>query len=237
MDAAALSALWLAVAGPVARDARVPPPTPPAAVLAEVARGKVGRVALPEKGVAAWGILPASRELLWLSLTDDHLDDDVAELTEVILHGHWAAPKTMYQRIDLPWPFADRHYVLVSENNTKLAGSGVWERAWQVDNTELAGARTKTDSAAFDASEALPMNRGAWLLVPIDADHTLGVYQAWTDLGGAIPAEAAQTWARASLDDLYASLMKHTVAVAARYGAGCAPQPAPDGVAIACLER
>lgn len=231
MDAAALASVWLGVAAPIAQDAKVPPPAPAPAVLAEVARGKVGRVSLPGKGLAAYGVLPISRALAWLTLTDDHLDDDVAELTEVLLDGRWTTPKVIYQRIDLPWPFADRHYVLVSENNPALAAAGVWERAWHVDNTRLPGARPLTDAAAFDAATPLPDNRGSWLLVPIDPGHTLAVYQAWTDLGGAIPADAAQGWARASVDDLYASLLKHSAAVAARCAAGCAAT-GPDGSAL-----
>lgn len=236
MEAAALAALWATVAGPIQAHAKLPPPTPSAAVLAEVSRGKVGRMKLPEAGVAAFGVLPASRELLWLSLTDDHLQDDVAELEERVLRGHWASPKTMYERIDLPWPFADRHWILVSENNGALAkASGVWERAWHVDNSELAAARAHTDPATFDAAQALPLSRGDWLLVTIDAGTTLAVYQSWTDLGGAIPAEAAASWARASLDDLYSSLLTHSTSVKRRYGPGCEPQPGPDGAPIPCF--
>ena len=231
MDAAALASLWLGVAAPIARDAKVPPPAPTPAVLAEVARGKVGRVSLPGKGLAAYGVLPLSRALAWLTLTDDHLDDDVDALTEVLLAGRWTTPKVIYQRIDLPWPFADRHYVLVAENNAALAAAGVWERAWHVDNSWLAPARARTDAAAFDAAATLPENRGNWLLVPVDETHTLAISQAWTDLGGAIPADAAQGWARASVDDLYASLVKHSVAVAERCAVECAAT-GPDGSAL-----
>lgn len=184
----------------------------------------------------AWGVLPLSRELAWLTLTDDHLSDEVAALTELPLHGRWASPKVLYQRIDLPWPFADRHWVLALENNAALAAAtGAWERSWRVDNREIASAREKTDSAAFDAAETLTVNRGAWLLVPIDSSTTMGVYQAWTQLEGNIPAGAAETWARASIDDLYAGLAEHAITVRARYGPGCSPQPGADGTTIACF--
>lgn len=236
MTAAALAALWAAVQPGVAVSARVPPPEPAPAVWEEVSRGKVSRSGLEGGGVVAWGVLPLPRELAWLTLTDDHLSDAVAALTELPLHGRWASPKMLYQRIDLPWPFVDRQWVLALENNAALAAAtGAWERSWRVDNRELAAARAKTDIAAFDAAETLTVNRGAWLLVPVDEGNTLGVYQAWTQLEGNIPAAATESWARSSIDDLYAGLAKHATAVRARYGPGCSPQPGADGATIPCF--
>ena len=233
MDAVGLAALWTALAGPLS-SARVPPPTLRANAFAELAAGRIVRNKLPGDGLAAFGVLPVSQALLWLTVTDDHLSDDVAELTEVRLHGAWSSPKTLYQRIDLPWPFADRHYVLRSENNAALAAHGVWERAWHVDNTEIQAARALTDAALFDAAETLSVNRGDWLLVPVDAEHTLTVYQSWTDLGGAILPEATEAWSRATVEGLFRSVEKHSVDVEKRYGPGCAVQGGPDGVPIPC---
>lgn len=236
MDAASLSALWLALAPGLSAKAHVPPPTPTPAVLAEAAKGKVGRLSLPGKGVAAYGVIAMPMAEVWLSLTDDHLSDDVAGLTEVALHGHGASPKVLYQRIDLPWPFEDRQWVLRLENNAALAAHcGAWERSWELDNSELSASRERTDPAAFDAALALPTNRGSWILYPVDATHTFSIYQAWTDLGGNIPAEAAEAYTRSSLDDFYAGLVKHIAKVKARYGPGCKPEPGADGAPIPCF--
>lgn len=237
MEAAGLLALWASVEGSVGRLAVVPPAAPSAAVAREVDAGGIGRAVAPAGGVAAWGVLPVNQPLLWLTLTDDRLSENVNALTERALEGSWASPKLLYQRIDLPWPFADRHWVLRLANNTRLAqAAGVWERSWTVDSAALARGRTDADAAVFDASTELTVNRGAWLLVPVDEGHTLAVYQAWTDLGGNIPAEAADTWARSSLSGLYAGLRKHAAVVRSRYGAGCRPQPGADGAPIACLD-
>lgn len=236
MDGAALAVVWASVSGGVGAHSVLPPAPPSSAVLAEAAAGKVGRVALDEAGVAAWGVLPVSQPLLWLTLTDDHLSDSVDALAETALEGRWSSPKLLYQRIDLPWPFADRHWVLRLANNTPLArASGVWERSWSVDEGSLSGARARTDAELFDSSTAVAVNRGAWLLVPVDGAHTLAVYQAWTDLGGNIPAEAAESWARSSLTGLYAGLTKHSRVVRARYGSGCEGQLGGDGVQIPCF--
>ncbi len=193
-------------------------------------------MALPGKGVGAWGVLPVPRELAWLAMTDDHLADDVESLTEVRIRGAWTQPKLIYQRLDLPWPFADRHWVLDVANTTVLAQrSGVWERAWTQDGHALAGVRERTDAPLFDAAETLPHNRGNWLLVPIDAESTLAIYQVWTDLGGSIPPAAVEAWVRASLNELYADLALHAAAVRARYGLGCDAQLGADGSTIACF--
>jgi hypothetical protein len=236
VDAASLAALWAGLEAGVRRHAAFPPPPPTSSVLAAAAGGHVGRAALPGGGVVAWGVLPVPKTLVWLTLTDDHLADDVDALTEVALEGRWAQPKLLYQRIDLPWPFADRHWVLRLRNNGALAAeTGAWERSWSVEPDALPGARARTDAARFDASEALTVNHGAWLLVSLDETHTLGIYQAATELGGNIPAEAADTWARSSLTGLYAGLETHARVVSARYGPGCSPQPGADGVPIPCF--
>lgn len=237
MDAAALAALWATVAAPVGDLARFPPPTPPAAVFSEAAAGRVGRMSLAGQGVAAWGLLPVPRDLAWLAMTDDRLADAVASLTEVRLRGAWTEPKLIYQRLDLPWPFADRHWVLDVANTMELARrSGVWERAWMQDGGALAAVRDRTDAVLFDAAETLPHNRGNWLLLPVDSRHTLAVYQVWTDLGGSIPPAAVEAWVRASLTDLYADLTVHAAAVAARYRQGCATQRGADGQTIPCFQ-
>jgi hypothetical protein len=236
VDAASLAALWAGVSAGVQATAVVPPPAPTATLFGQVASGKIGQARLAGAGVAAWGILPVGRDLLWLTLTDDRLSEDVNALTELALEGSWSSPKLLYQRIDLPWPFADRHWVLRLANNRSLAElTGAWERSWSVDEASLGSARSRTDTAQFDAATALEVNRGGWLLLPVDAGHTLGVYQAWTDLEGNIPAEAAESWARSSLAGLYAGLTRHSAAVRERYGAGCSPQPGGDGQPIPCM--
>lgn len=220
----------------VRAHARFAPPEPDRALLAQVAAGKVGRSTEGPSGVVAWGVIPAPRELVWLTMTDDHLSDAVQALTEVRLRGSWTSPKLIYQRLDLPWPFADRHWVLAVANNGALAeATGVWERAWTQDDSALPGVRSRTDPALFDAAATLPVNRGSWLLVPVDATRTLAVYQVWTELGGSIPTAAVTAWTRASLDGLYADLSAHTEAVRARYGPGCEVQRGADGAPIACL--
>lgn len=203
----------------------------------DVAAGKVEHRTVPAD--PAWvlgvGLLPVSREEAWLSLTDDHLSDDVSGLVEVAFQGRWSSPKLLYQRLDLPWPFNDRHWVIALTNNARLASvSSVWERAWSLRGDALSGARARTDAAAFDAAETVTVNEGSWLLLPVGGE-TLAVYQARASLGGAVPDGAVDTWTRSSMRGLFEGVTEHAAAVRKRYGPGCSPQPGADGAAIPCF--
>lgn len=233
-----LVAAWAQVEEALDAHAVNSPPEPSEAVLREVAAGRVGKVVLGDRGVAGFGWFAEPREAIWLSLTDDHLADDVAGLEDVILEGGWASPKLMYQRLDLPWPVLDRHWVLRMANNAALADvSGAWERSWQLEDARLDEARARTDAAAFDGAMTMRANRGSWLLVPVPAGGTLGVYEAWVDLGGDVPVAAADAYAKSSLAGVFKGVREHVVDVAARYGPGCTPQPGADGVLIPCRAR
>lgn len=238
LTAAALAALWAAVAPTVATHATFPPPPLDAKVWNDVAAGKVARRIVPgdPATVLGVGVLDVPREEAWLSLTDDHLSAEIQSLTEVTLQGRWAAPKQLYQRLDLPWPILDRHWVIALTNNASLAAaSEVWERTWTLRSDLLASARARTDPERFDAAETVGVNEGGWLLVPVGDDHTLAVYQARATLGGAVPDAVVDSYTRSSLTGLYAGVERNAAKVRARYGADCTPQPGADGVPISCF--
>ncbi|MBM4390118.1 MAG: hypothetical protein FJ090_03270 [Deltaproteobacteria bacterium] len=235
MDAAALAARWAEVAAQVEQIAENPPPSLPRAVFDEAAAGRVGRISGADSAVGV-GLMRVPQALVWLSLTDDRLSEDVEGLTEIALEGRWSSPKLLYQRLDMPWPVQDRHWVLRLRNNTALAMStGVWERAWRIDNARLAESRGRTDPVAFDGAITMADNTGSWLLVSLDTSDTLAVYQVRVDLGGNIPAEAAEAYTRSSMASFMRGVEVHAADVAARYGAGCTPQLGGDGKPIPCL--
>lgn len=239
MTAAALAAAWAAVAPTVATTATIPPPALDARVWEEVAAGKVARRTFPgdpASTVVGVGVLDISREEAWLSLTDDRLSAEIESLTEVALKGTWASPKLLYQRLDLPWPLNDRHWVIGLTNNAPLAAaSGVWERAWTLRADLLAQARARTDTERFDASETVTVNEGGWLLVPLEDGDTLAVYQARATLGGLVPDGAVDSYTRSSMTGLFAGVERNAANVRKRYGAGCTPQPGANGASIPCF--
>lgn len=238
MTGAALAAMWAAVAPSVATHAVFPPPAFDAKVWEEVAAGKVARRTLPGEPatVLGVGVLDVTREEAWLSITDDQLSAEIESLTEVALQGAWAAPKRLYQRLDLPWPLNDRHWVIALTNNAGLASAcGVWERAWTLRGDLLADARARTDVERFDASETVSVNEGGWLLLPLDDGTTLAFYQARATLGGAIPDGAVDNYTRSSMTGLFAGVERNAAKVRARYAPGCAPQPGAGGAPIPCF--
>lgn len=238
MTAAQLAALWAAVAGPVATGAAVRPPSLAGTVWEKVAAGKVARWVSgeEERRVVAVGLMDLPREAVWLSLTDDRMSEGIDGLTEVVLDGAWARPKLLYQRLDLPWPVADRHWVIRLSNNTTLAtGTDVWERSWRVEEAALGGARARTDAEAFDASLAVQTNVGSWLLLRAE-ERTLAIYQAKVSLGGAVPDGAVDAYTRAQLEGMFEAVAKNAGKMGERYGAGCAPQPGGDGRPIPCFD-
>lgn len=234
MDAEALAARWASVESAVAEHAKFPPGALRVS-WESIAAGRVERVKRPV-GVTGVGLLPVSRAEAWLAVTDDHPVDAVKGLTQIALAGGWASEKWLYQLLDLPWPVTDRHWVLHSTNNAALAAYGPWERAWTLAPDWLDRARVRVGASTFDAAEAVPVNEGSWLLVPVGEHDTLAVYQARAALGGAVPEEAAEAWSAATIGDLFAATTRDARSMRTRYGPGCSPQPGADGAPIPCLD-
>ncbi len=186
--------------------------------------------------VVAVGAVPQPRAGAWLAVTQD-LQPGQEGIVERRLRGRWAAsPKQMYQRIDLPWPVADRHWVIEGRTNLALAAAAahVWERSWSLVPGALAGARGgETDVGAYDASVAVPRNEGGWILVEAGPARTLAIYSVSVDLGGAVPEGAVSRWTESSVQGLYTTLARDAARYATRTGATCT-QPGGDGKPLGC---
>lgn len=233
MTAAELSAAWSVHERAVEASGRMPPGALAASVWQTVAAGGVDREQT-SRGVRGVGVVHDGIAAVWLAITDDTPVDSVSGLTQVALAGAWASDKLLYQRLDLPWPFVDRHWVLRSLTNRALAAAGVWERAWESAPEALASARARTDAAAFDAALDVPVNRGSWLLLALGDTDTLAIYQAQVQLGGSLPAGAAEQYAAATLGDLYASTARDARSMHRRYRTACV-QPDGAGAPIPCF--
>lgn len=234
MDAELLQRVWSENEPAVEELAQFPPRGLDASVWSQVAAGKVARPKV-DTGAMGVGVLAVSRAEAWLAVTDDHPIDAVKGLTQVALQGAWATEKWLYQRIDLPWPLQDRHWVLHSTNNLALArASAAWERAWDSAPDWLPRAEPLAGSGYAEAV-TVPVNRGSWLLVALDDTHTLGVYRAQADLGGAVPEGAAEAYTASTLDELFRSTERNARSMRSRYGPGCTPQPGGDGQPLPCF--
>ncbi len=235
MTAADLAAAWSRAEPVVSAHARLPPGAIDASTWATVASGDVAH-RQSDEGTRGIGVLAESQAALWLAITDDHPVQVVSGLVQVAWNGGWAANKLLYERLDLPWPFQDRQWVVRTETNLAVAPSGAWERAWSNAPEELANARAKTSADAFDAALSIPTNQGSWILLPVSQNETLCIYQARVRLGGSLPAGAADRYADASLPELFRATLEDARSMHARYVSSC-DQPGGDGVTIPCVPR
>ena len=174
---------------------------------------------------ALWTDTP--KDHLWVAILDDRHDTLVKGLFERHESGAAAGHKYLYQHIQLPWPVNDRQWVADIWNNPDLfsATQGrVWERCWDLAPQESA---SESDPAAV----WVPVNDGTWMLADLDGG-TLLLYQVRTVIGGAIPDEAATTWAMTTLDDMLEHVVSRAVDIPGHYDSLHVPFERPDGQAI-----
>ena len=225
-DASALEGLWAARRSAFA-SAGLPTPPLTDAHWAKVAGGGVAKLRVTEDGAdravgARW--MSHSPEAVWIAILDDTHDTIVGGLTEQQLAGTVPGHKVLYQHLDLPRPFDDRHWVLVIENNPALYAQGVWEREWTLD-PRMAGALVELPAALGELASGsvyTPINEGGWWLIPGEGG-VLVVYQVRTDIGGNIPEELVLRYAMSTLDEMMEHVDERAGQIPAHYDAAHFP--------------
>lgn len=196
----------LAIGGPLDEaltefnaHAAYPLPALDADQLATLESGEVLRLIEREEGLAGRAIAllvtEHSAEALWVASLDPHLTVD-PDLTEVRLTQ---GPRELwYGYYDLPYPFADRHWMVESWNNRALAtatGGRAWEHAWTLASQHMPMARAAVlggrvpgvDQDLMDKAVETPDNTGAWLVITLSDGRTVLGYHARSTVGGAVP--------------------------------------------------
>lgn len=225
-SAEALAEAWRAEMPALNRAARLPVALADAE-FTQLARGQASRHREARGGAdrvvgALWTALP--RDTIWVAILDDQHFDLVSGLVEEQLPGTGALRKLLYQRLDLPWPLADRQWVIDIQSNTALAresGGAVWERSWTLADAGLA--KNATPDAVWTTT-----NEGGWLLLEAGGG-TLMIYHVRSDVGGSVPDGASAEWAWSTLDELLKTTAKRAAGLASHYTASHAPLYRPDG--------
>jgi len=193
--------------------AHFPVPTPSATQLQALAGGEVLRmVERRDDGnlrLVAMLASPIPKVNTWLATQDPHYggEDDAIE-TNVRLGRHWGV---WYALLDLPRPFEDRHWVIKSWDNVELAkssGGAIWEHPWALKAAELPAVRQKVADgkvpgltlATFDAAVLTPVNEGAMAMLDLPRGHSLFIYHATTDIGGAVPQRLVVEYVRSKAE-------------------------------------
>ena len=200
------------------RQAHFPVPMPKMSDLERILDGKVVRIREhtdnpdePQR-IVAYMRSTETRDALWLTARDIHYSA-VDELLEVKVSDSGKWPTRWYQFLDLPWPFADRVWMVDVNDNLPLArntNNAIWEHYWYETEGGPALARRlvvdhKIPSMAtetHDAAVYAPLSRGAWVLFELSDGSTIVIYHAATIIGGKIPDHVVANYAYATLDNM-----------------------------------
>ncbi len=149
---------------------------------------------------AIWS--PTGLAETWTAVQDEWHWGHVDGLIEERLPGSTFQDKLLYQRIDAPWPFKDRQWVIRVVNSLDLwraSGEQVIERTWDLDPAR--GASAEVEDGVW-----IGVNEGGWMVAPA-AGGTVIVYHVRAVVGGSIPDDAASTWTMMTLGGMMRGLV------------------------------
>lgn len=164
-------------------------------------------------GALGMAFMPLSTEAVWVGGLDDKHAQLAAGLTEVWLPGTNQERKILYQHLDVPAPFSDRHWVVQIRSNQALyaASEGqIWERYWDLDPRPLSELMLELPEGAIELDEdtlTTPVNRGRWTIIPVEGGVFV-LYEVHTDIGGPVPEELMVRFAMLSLDQFMGTLQE-----------------------------
>jgi hypothetical protein len=207
-----LALRWEAHAAAVARLSEVPVPLGPDD-LAELAQGQpVARRFDTAAGAYATGAvwIEAPIEAVWIAINDGpHDPPSRVSLTRLPAQ---MPMRRAYMLLDLPFPLADRQWVVDVRTNTALhaaTGGAIWQRQWDLGDPALA---PSPDPKAIWIDE----NRGSWTLLGTE-QGTLVLFSVRSVMGGAVPASIAQSWAVSTLKSAMGKLAERSLSIPAHY--------------------
>ncbi len=172
----------------------------------------------PER-VTGYIVIREPRVRVWLASLDPTFQAS-SMLTEVRLRFDEAGASQWYQHLSLPWPIADRHWVIDLGKRVELceATEGlIWEQYWWLaeNGPEIARAAVAAGRAGDLTLESiedaiyLPANDGAWILFSVTEDVTFLAYRVTSVVGGGIPDSWITTFAMAQLEGLLRKVEEH----------------------------
>jgi hypothetical protein len=195
----------------------------------------------PER-VTGYRIVALPRERVWVAALDP--DFQATELlTEHLLNLDGGGVSVWHQYLSLPWPIADRQWVIRVGARTELAAETnnlVWELSWDLEESgeEIARASISagdmgkiTPEAAKDAVY-VPANQGSWIMFKLENGITLIGYRIIVRVGGSIPDSWIATFGMAQLSQVLDSVAHHADEIGATYNPTDHPIHGGDGKVI-----
>lgn len=159
----------VAIAGPSGPDADT-----------ELHRSPVAGSPIP--AISAHTVFRAPADSVFRVISDyAHFPDFIPMVAESRVVDGDARTMTVYQRLDLPFPALDRHYVIDIINNLHAAPTGIIDVAWSLDTL-------RTQALPSSRAVAPVAFSGSWHLVPVDRNAGCdAIYTIHVDPGGALP--------------------------------------------------
>jgi uncharacterized protein YndB with AHSA1/START domain len=193
---ALLAALWLATV------AAFPSPAPPAA--AEMKRLAAGEVLVSSRAVQprapreqiARGVIDYPPERVYRAVTDYANYDEFmpfviqADVVKTLPDGAVLSS----QRLRLPGPFGERHYILRVQSRVDPGGPG---KTW------------RTEWAYVPGSGDIAGQRGSWTLTELAPGRTLATFRLFSDPGGAVPGWLYERAVAETLPYIFQGLRLH----------------------------
>ena len=150
---------------------------------------------------------------------------------------------TLYQYLELPWPIRDRHWTIEVSKYARLAEQTeqrVWEHGWRLAPTGKKLAQQIVDEniipsisrKEMDRAIYLPVNRGGWIAIEVDAKHTLLIAHTTTVMSGWIPNRFVAVYTTRTLDKMIRAIDDYADQVTLQYDHRRFPVFTGDGVLI-----
>ena len=180
---------------------------------------------------------------LWVGLADCNQHDQfMPHVQESVVLEEGRNGKLTYQYLSLPMVKA-RQWVVRGWDNGPLwqnSGGKVWESAWVLEPDSDGVANRFREAGAIpgvteeEMTEGIytTVNEGYWLLVELPDDRVLVAYQAFSDIGGKVPAWLINEMGPPGLARMVQKMDERGRVIERYYASGEFPPPAPDGSAL-----
>lgn len=179
------------------------------------------------------GLVNATPAAVWIAILDDAHNGLSERITEHQLAGSVPGKKRLYQHLKLPYPLADRHWVLNILTDITLyetTKGSVWRRAWVLDplGEAVFESLNPQDKRLIQDGVWTPKNQGEWLIFPV-GEASLVIYRGLFDIGGRVPDRISKAVGSQSALDLFNQLQSLSDQIPAHYNAQHEPILAPTG--------
>ncbi len=162
-----------------------------------------------------WGvaIFPIPIKQMYAAINDEehHVEFSQVDATIVIKGTPCSDGRLVFMNLPVPM-FDDRWWVTTHRTNTNLrvkSSGQMAELSWSAIPDPPLNGLPEYLLKSTKESVNISKSTGAWLLIKIDDNFTLGEYHSWSDPGGYIPAGVASTLGAQGIEKNFKSMQDY----------------------------